>query len=103
MSGLTIEPFDCESGSTALPEQWREWFHAFELAMVAFGIDDTQRQRAMLSHFAGKAVIQIESTLDTALQHPDVGPAENVYSATVRALTDYFAPANKADYNKWVF
>ena len=78
MAGLTIEPFDYESGSTALPEQWREWFRAFELAMVAFKINDPARQRAMLLHFAGKAVIQIESTLDTAPRHPDVGSAENV-------------------------
>ena len=98
MAPIAIDPFDCESDSTTLGERWADWLRTLEIALVAFGITEAARKRAMLLHLAGKAVIQISATL-TVVNAQD----EDDYTAMVRVLTAHFTPANNTQYNKYIF
>ena len=76
--------------------QWGKWLGRFERLMIAMGITESRRQRALLLHYAGPRVDEIFDTLS------DVGE-DTDYDKAVDALNKYFNPKSNSLYETYVF
>ena len=76
--------------------QWGKWLGRFERLMIAMGITDSRRKRALLLHYAGPKVDEIFDTLT------DVGE-DTDYDKAVDALNKYFNPKSNSLYETYVF
>ncbi|XP_071502622.1 uncharacterized protein [Diadema antillarum] len=76
--------------------QWGKWLGRFERLMVAMGVSDPKRKRALLLHYAGPKVDEIFDTLQ------DVGQ-ESDYDKAVAALNKYFSPKSNSLYETYIF
>lgn len=57
MAQLTgLEAFDCDGDTTTLGSRWEKWKRALENYLIAAGIDNTIKKRAILLHLAGLAL-----------------------------------------------
>ena len=54
--------FDVHSDG-AVGVRWKEWLNRFKNLLLALGIDDKKRQRALLLHYGGESVNEIFETL----------------------------------------
>lgn len=62
LSNITEFAYDDENRTTAA-SRWAEWIEEFDLYLVAFGVTDGGRQKALLLHAAGKVVRSIYRTV----------------------------------------
>lgn len=98
-----IERFECHTNPSTLGSRWKRWLTSFELYADGKGliiqpdkVDNKQRRRALLLHFAGPDVQDIFATL------PDTGEATD-YGKAVKALNDYFIPKVNTAYARHTF
>ena len=86
-------PFELSDAQSAGP-RWKKWLNRFDNYMVAMDITESNRQKAMLLHFAGERVADI---YDTMKEETDE------YGDTKTKLTNYFAPQVNLHYEIYVF
>ena len=99
-------PFDVDSDRTTVGTRWTKWVLKLETFMVANGITNAERQKAILLFLVGDTVFDNASTLDLTPRPADQAAqraAEDVYSAAKRVLNDHFCPTNNKEYNIYVF
>lgn len=94
-----IKSFDCLGSSTTLAQKWQRWLRGFEYYLGSTGIKDATRKRDTLLHKAGLDVQDVFHSL------PTVEPTEeqDVYTATVAALTKKFTPKGNVPYERIKF
>ncbi|XP_065067305.1 uncharacterized protein K02A2.6-like [Rhopilema esculentum] len=80
----------------SLATRWNDWLDDFEMFLVASGITDNTRKRALLLYQAGPRVREIFKNLT------DVGEADDFDSAKAK-LTEYFEPQKNRRYEVYRF
>ena len=100
MSALSLQPVpafnpDAEVGAS-LSTCWKKWLADFEMYILASGITNNTRKRALLLYQAGSRVREIFAQL------PDTGNAA-AYDTAKERLTDYFEPQKNRRYDVYVF
>ena len=86
-------PFELSDAQSAGP-RWKKWLNRFDNYMVAMDITESNRQKAMLLHFAGKRVADIYDTMKSETDE---------YTDAKTKLTNYFAPQVNLHYEIYVF
>ncbi|XP_065058439.1 uncharacterized protein LOC135686182 [Rhopilema esculentum] len=80
----------------SLATRWNDWLGDFEMFLVASGITDNTRKRALLLYQAGPRVREIFKNLT------DAGEADDFDSAKAK-LTEYFEPQKNRRYEVYRF
>ena len=86
---------DAEVGAS-VATRWTTWLSDFEMFLLASGITDTKRQRALLLYTAGPRVREIFK------QIPNNGD-ENNFNTAKEKLTEYFQPQTNRRYEVYRF
>ena len=81
MSSMQI-PFSPRGEPSSVAQRWEKWKKAFEYFVIASGITDDGRQRALLLHLIGPDTQEIFETL------MDQG---NTYDETMQVLDTHFS------------
>ena len=97
---VSIQPLpefnpDSEVGAS-LATRWTNWLDDFEMFILASGITDEKRKRALLLYQAGQRVREIFRQL------PNTGTAADYKTATDK-LTEYFEPQKNRRYEVYRF
>lgn len=92
----TVTPFDVSSDSANVGVRWQRWLNSFKLYLVALGIRDDARKRALLLHLAGAKVQGYFFTLDETAN-------DSGYDGAVNKLNAYFTPQKNISYERHVF
>ena len=97
---VSIQPLpefnpDSEVGAS-LATRWTNWLDDFEMFILASGITDEKRKRALLLYQAGQRVREIFHQL------PNTGTAADYKTATDK-LTEYFEPQKNRRYEVYRF
>ena len=80
----------------SLATRWKDWMADFEMFILASGITDPKRKRALLLYQAGPTVREIFK------QIPDTG-AEVDYDVAKAKLQEYFEPQKNRRYEVYRF
>ena len=91
--------FDPTNDSSTQATRWKKWLARFRNLLVALYVTNTERQRALLLHYAGEATNEILKTLPETTATED----ENPFEKSVAALTNYFTPQQNREYEIYVF
>nr|XP_006822924.1 PREDICTED: uncharacterized protein K02A2.6-like [Saccoglossus kowalevskii] len=91
---LPFPSFPVHDESTSIGPRWTKWVKRFETYLVAQGITDDKRKRALLLYSAGGEVADIFDTL------PDTG---DEFKQALEALNKYFVPKVNKAYEVYVF
>ena len=94
MENAQIEQFEVTPADTA-STRWERWVRRFDNFVVAKGITNDTRIKAMLMHHAGETVFELSKSvgvLDT-----------DTYAVTREKLTAYFTPRRNTEYEIFVF
>ena len=78
--------FDTHTSPMSLGYKWKAWLDDFKNLLLALGVEDGIRQKALLLFYAGKEVHEIYKTLITAAE------ADIEFEAAAGKLTSYFEP-----------
>ena len=87
--------FDVNEDPMSLGPKWESWIDEFQNLMLALGVEDKKRMKALLLYYAGRDVHDIYKTLT------DV-PTEE-YEAAKTKLTNYFTPKVNQTYEIYHF
>ena len=90
---------DPTNESSTQATRWKKWLARFRNLLVALDVTNTERQRALLLHYAGEATNEIFETLPETTAAED----ENPFEKAVAALTNYFTPQHNREYEIYVF
>nr|XP_039266339.1 uncharacterized protein K02A2.6-like [Styela clava] len=82
------------------PDEWQQWLRRFENMCLAMSIDNAERKKALLLHFAGPEVFDLNENLPAP---PNADENDNVYANTVKKLDNYFVPKINIDFECDVF
>ncbi|XP_077967758.1 uncharacterized protein LOC120345656 [Styela clava] len=82
------------------PDEWQQWLRRFENMCLAMSIDNAERKKALLLHFAGPEVFDLYENLPAP---PNADENDNVYANTVKKLDNYFVPKINIDFECDVF
>ena len=94
MENAQIETFEIEPVDTA-STRWERWVRRFANFVVAKGINNDARIKAMMLHHAGETVFELSESvgvLDT-----------DTYAVAREKLTAYFTPRRNTEYEIFVF
>ena len=94
MENAQIETFEIEPVDTA-STRWERWVRRFDNFVVAKGINNDTRIKAMMLHHAGETVFELSESvgvLDT-----------DTYAVAREKLTAYFSPRRNTEYEIFVF
>ena len=94
MENAQIETFEIEPVDTA-STRWERWVRRFDNFVVAKGITNDTRIKAMMLHHAGETVFELSESvgvLDT-----------DTYAVAREKLTAYFSPRRNTEYEIFVF
>ena len=94
MENAQIATFEIEPVDTA-STRWERWLRRFDNFVVAKGIDNDTRIKAMMLHHAGETVFELSESvgvLDT-----------DTYAVAREKLTAYFTPRRNTEYEIFVF
>ena len=97
---LNLKPlleFDPEREvGASISARWRQWLNDFDTFLLASGIRDNRRKRALLLYQAGSRVREIFG------QFPDTGEDDDYIAARTK-LTEYFEPQKNTRYEVYKF
>nr|XP_039271121.1 uncharacterized protein K02A2.6-like [Styela clava] len=82
------------------PDEWQQWLRRFENMCLAMSVDNAERKKALLLHFAGPEVFDLYENLPAP---PNADENDNVYANTVKKLDNYFVPKINIDFECDVF
>ncbi|XP_057312326.1 uncharacterized protein K02A2.6-like [Hydractinia symbiolongicarpus] len=88
------KPFNVQGDSTSLGIRWKKWQNSFNIYVIAAGITDDVRKRALILHCAGDDVQEVFETL------PNVG---TTYADAAAALKIFFEPKQNKHFERHVF
>ena len=92
-----VPPFDVDAEiGLSLASRWKLWLRDFDTFLLASGITDKKRQRALLLYQAGPQVREIFAQLS------DVG-GETDFALAKEKLTQYFEPQKNRRYEVYRF
>jgi len=108
MAELTEIPqfpaFVPDADPTSVAQRWKRWSDRFENLIIALGVTDNTRKKALLFHLAGEPVYEIYEGLVIPAVAEDADPAvDNVYINTKRAMDDHFNPKRNAEFEVYSF
>ena len=86
---FTLQPTDSASS------RWERWVRRFDNFVLAKDIDDNNRKKAMLLHYAGEEVFDLSEAIGVV--------AGDNFNQTKTKLTDYFAPRRNVEYEVFNF
>ncbi|XP_069129130.1 uncharacterized protein [Argopecten irradians] len=87
-------------GSTSV--RWKKWKERLDILLVAMDvIENKERKKALLLHYAGEEVQDVFSTLP--LLGPPEGEDLDVYKQATEALQAYFTPKKNREYERYKF
>ena len=89
-----LQPFSLEPTDSA-SSRWERWVRRFDNFLVAKNIDDMDRAKALLLHYAGEDVFDLSEALGVV--------AADSFTATKKKLTDYFAPKRNTEFEVFTF
>jgi hypothetical protein len=93
-----LEQFNVHEDPASVGIRWEKWLRRFDNLLIALGISDGKRQRALLFHYAGSEVADIYDTFP----EKEKGK-EDEYSRAAELLTQYFLPKKNIEYEVHVF
>ena len=89
----SLPAFLPDSGHTSTAQRWKSWLERFEILLIAIGVTDNTRKRALLLHMAGERVYEIFQGLVVAVVTDDADPAvSNEYINAKTGLNEYCNP-----------
>ena len=89
-----VAPFNPNGEPSAIAQTWRKWKQSFNYFILASGVTNNARQKAMLLHLAGPATQDIFHTLT---------PADNTYEAALNTLDTHFAIRKNVPFERSIF
>ena len=89
--------FDIHDEPTSLGTRWKTWISEFQNLILALGVRDKKRQRALLLYYAGSDVHNIYKTLITETQQ------DEDFEAAKAKLDLYFEPKVNITYEVYHF
>jgi len=89
-----IEKFKPNSEPTSVAQRWKRWVKSFEYFIIASGISNDNRKKAMLLHLAGRETQDIFETLNLE---------ENTYQNAQTALNSHFAVKQNVTFERSKF
>ena len=97
--------FEVHADQSTIALRWQKWTARFSNLMVAMAIDDGERKKALLLHYAGEAVNDIFDTLSDAETEAegDEEEDEDPCQKAIQALTNHFTPQRNTEYEVYVF
>jgi hypothetical protein len=79
--------FDVDGDITSVGPRWTKWLTRFENMLVALGVTDKERKKALLLHIAGERVNDIFDALNIEFE-----TSEDMYEKTKKSLSEHFEP-----------
>ena len=90
--------------NTSTAQRWKSWLERFDNLLVAIGITDNIRKRALLLHVAGERVYEIFLGLVVAAVAEDADPAvSSEYINAKTALNEYFNSKRNVEFEVYTF
>ena len=86
--------FDVNAEPNSLAIEWNKWLQRFENLIIALGIEDDGRKRALLLFYAGKEVHDVYNTLVAT---------DDDYAATKTKLTAHYEPSKNETFEVYNF
>ena len=77
-----VPPFKPTGEPSSVAQRWTHWRKSFEYFLIASGITDGTRKRALLLHSTGAATQTFYDTLEDA---------ETTFESTIQAFEDHFS------------
>ena len=93
----SFQRFDMHVDPMSLGYKWKSWTGEFDNLMVALGVTNAPRKKALLLYYAGHDVHELYKTLFTD------GDAADDYATAVKRLTEYFEPKKNRTYEIYHF
>ncbi|VDI12352.1 Hypothetical predicted protein [Mytilus galloprovincialis] len=87
--------FDYASDKSNAGPRWERWVSRLENLFVGLKIENEERKRALLLHYAGESVYDIYDA--------EKGETEASYTATKQVLTTYFEPKKNTQMEVYKF
>lgn len=97
----TIENFDCEGDPSSLGLRWERWKRALDIYLLATGVDDSLKRRAILLHTGGLALQDVYYNLPGA--HVEKTDSNDVFNIAIEKLDEYFSPKQSFLYERHLF
>ena len=91
-----FKKFDIHTEPTSLGIRWKAWVSEFGNLLIALGITDKKRQRALMLYYGGEELYQIYKSLVPA-------DFEEEFEAAKARLTTYFEPKVNKTYEIYYF
>lgn len=108
-----LAPFDFEIDDSNCGTAWKTWMRQFELFATAQNIDDVEKKRDWLLHFAGPKVQNVYFNLADDVEDDNVrrGPLAtsyvpfqtDAYAKAVNKLNNFFEPKRNVSYERHIF
>ena len=90
----SFPPFNPKGDPNNTGQQWEKWKKSFEYFIIASGINDDNRRKALLLHLVGPATQEIFETL------PNTG---DTYNEALTAFDNCFLTQKNVPYERSVF
>ena len=97
-----FQSFNVNAEPTSLSIEWNKWISRFENLVVALGITDDGRKKALLLYYGGKDVHDIYNTLTPVKAEVETLAAED-YTDAKQNLTTYFTPSKNETFEVYNF
>ena len=106
--GLSLSAFpvfDTQTDPTSIGPRWRKWMLRFENRIKAMNLTDPERKFALLLDYAGDDVHDdyITLTVPPAAGGNNPPPGNDIYSRSVVALNNHYAPQVQRQYEIFSF
>ena len=105
LSLSVIPVFDTQTDPTSSGPRWRKWMLRFENRIKAMNLTDPERKLAMLLDYAGDDVHDdyLTLTVPHAAGGNNPPPGNDIYSRSVVALNNHYAPQVQREYEIFSF
>ena len=105
LSLSTFPVFDTQTDPTSIGPRWRKWMLRFENRIKAMNLTDPERKLALLLDYAGDDVHDdyLTLTVPPAAGGNNPTPGNDIYSRSVVALNNHYAPQVQREYEIFSF
>ena len=97
INDLHLPQFDPDIEPSTTPQRWQKYLCKVETALKAWGIDNDERKHAILCHYGGDKIAEIEQHLTYAKDK------DKLFDNLSAALTDHFEPKRNITFTTFVF
>ena len=96
-----VEPFDTQTHPLNTGIRWKKWIERFENYVLAAGITEDSRKKALLLHLAGEQVFEIHKSLPEH-EEAQIGN-QSEYLKTKKKLDDFFGSRINVEFEIFKF